>query len=247
MDAHGYSRWGLDFMQGGNFLEATKAFSKAIAIDASDPMVFYLRGVCRSVLNHYKESIEDFDKAIALDSKLHFAYYQRSLSKVDVNDNQGALEDVQEAIRLCDRNAVYHHQAGEVKLLLKDLLGAFLEFSAAVDIDQWFHQARFCRAQIAKEFNHYGLCLHDLTTIIDSLKETEKQINHPNKAEVLLLRATLQLEAEKYQAAIQDYSLALKIFPHHGDAFYYRGKAKTALGQNTEAKKDFETYQSINN
>ena len=76
-----------------------------MAIDPYYSKAYFNRGVAKSILKMYKESITDFTKVIQLDPTDTEAYNSRGRARFESNDKKGGCLDWSKAGELGDFNA----------------------------------------------------------------------------------------------------------------------------------------------
>jgi len=97
----GYLVRGECFTLMGRFQDALSDFGKAIEIDRSDAMAYFLRGnVYHKIEGCDKEALSDYNRAIGLDAKHAGAYCSRSSIYLRLGKYQEAISDCTKAIRL---------------------------------------------------------------------------------------------------------------------------------------------------
>ncbi len=84
---------GLAKYKNGQYIEAVKEFTAAIAKDPRAEQAYYNRGLCQATLGRYKEALEDYNQVLKLDSSDAQAYYLRGWDKFFMGDFAGAAED----------------------------------------------------------------------------------------------------------------------------------------------------------
>jgi tetratricopeptide (TPR) repeat protein len=83
-------RQGNGFMDQHSYDMAIGAYSRALAIDSTDPNVMTDMGVCFYALGKPQQAIALFDQAIALDSGHAIAYFNLGIVHREMNDREKA-------------------------------------------------------------------------------------------------------------------------------------------------------------
>ena len=71
-----------------------KEYSKAIAIDQTNAVTYYNRGLVYSAKGEYDEAIKDYSRAIAIDPKYSAAYYGRGMANQAKGEHGRAAADI---------------------------------------------------------------------------------------------------------------------------------------------------------
>lgn len=106
-----YNLRGSAHAQRRDFDRAVADFDKAIALDASDAILFAARGEAYRLKGDPGRAIADFDKAIALDAKAAGAYHARGLIHLARKAHDRALADLTKAVEIEPRAGAFHDRA----------------------------------------------------------------------------------------------------------------------------------------
>ena len=88
----------------GRTPEAINRYGLALAQNASDPNIYYNRGLAHSRLSQYPQAINDYNKAIVLNAEYPFPYQGRALIKYEkLGDKKGGLQDLKTAAEIYQR------------------------------------------------------------------------------------------------------------------------------------------------
>ena len=91
---------------------AIEEFSKAIAINTSNPHYFNQRAVCYLNLEKFELSLFDMNKSIELDAKYAYFYTCRGFLKTKMKDMEGAVSDYEISLELDpDNDITYNNMA----------------------------------------------------------------------------------------------------------------------------------------
>ncbi len=109
-------------------------FSKAIELDASDPVSYFKRGNLNFETKNYSEALSDFDQTIARDPGNPEVYNIRGNLKFQIQDLTGALQDYSQAIQRNPGNPFYYSNRGATRGSLGDLPKSIDDFTAALNL-----------------------------------------------------------------------------------------------------------------
>ena len=226
-------------------------------------------------LSEAKEAIEnkDYDRAIQiLDSpekgidKSQY-YFFRSLAFFNNGSIKQAVVDMKQAIKqnLDLKKEVYFKDLCFASNDSIEYFSYIIYQSSDYDLDLLLEQINACfalkkenRAQelisqvepICLKFDNYSRKLISIYKkngdYLSALKTINSLIN-ANKADYKLLneRGELFLEAKMYKEAKHDFSMSLDICPSQANAYYHRGTARLALGEQDGAESDWKNAKSL--
>lgn len=177
---------------------------------------FCERGIRRLDRRDYRAAIEDFNKSIRLNRNHGRAYNNRALAEEQLSDFKGALADYTEAIRLRYWTATYNRAS--LRSRMGDREGAIEDLSRCIDLKIFLLESYACRGwereclgQVPEAYQDYRLLL--------SL--------NPVNAHQCGNHAWVYAHLKDYDAAISDYSQAIRFNP--GCAEYYRRRAESKM------------------
>jgi len=98
-------RLGVEANKKGNFDEAIRYYSKAIAIKPDSADLYFVRGRAYRQTSQLDSAINDFTKAISLRPPHAEAYNQRGVTYIGKGDNRKALADFKKACKLGNNDA----------------------------------------------------------------------------------------------------------------------------------------------
>lgn len=107
-----------------SYEEAIAAFGKAAVVKPDEPEVYYLRGVCRSLLGEMEKALVDYDKALALDPEYAEVYFEKGYLYFMESELEKALENFNKAIDLNPEYGEAFQNRGTLKCMMEDKKGA---------------------------------------------------------------------------------------------------------------------------
>ena len=107
---------------------------------------------------------------------------------------------------------------------------ALADFSAAIDHNFAGELAFLNRGIVYAQTGAFDLALKDFN---------EAARLNPSGTEVYYNRGLMYMRAAKYEAAISDFTTATTLNPRHADALAARGAARQAVGETTDAARDY--------
>lgn len=116
----------------GDYVEAIKAYSAAIAEAPGNADFYFGRGLCYVQLNELQTAHRDFSTAIKLDNRFAAALSSRAQLYARTGQAQKALEDYNQIIASVPDAWDYYSQRASLKQRMGDLQGAIADYEAAI-------------------------------------------------------------------------------------------------------------------
>ena len=211
----------LAALQAGNFQQAIGLMDQLIAIDPNESDAYFFRGVGFAQLQDYTRAIDDYTRAIGLKRYMWTYYAFRADAYLLARDVSAALDDYDQAIELNPR----YTEAFRGRALAHQLAGNSLRSQ----LDNLIAEGLASAAQ----GNNFS-AINAFTRAIDSTNEPLRVL-----ADAYYNRALARYSTGDLKAAIQDYSLALEIYPRMHDSYLGRGIANREDGDLRQAGRDF--------
>ena len=233
--AYTYYTWADKKVDSENYAEAIKGFNKAIELY---PLaVFYInRGIAKSNLGRYQETIQDDDEAIRLIPDDFTIYYNRGIQKLKNGDYVEAIQDFDKGLKFNIDHAESYRNRGiaKTKNSKPDYQSAIQDFTDAInrktrDVER--AESYYNRGNAKLQSEDYDGAIEDSTEAI-RLKDDFVDAYFVSGA------AKVERPNPDYGGAIKDYNKIITLNPEDYRAYYNRGIAKKALGQNEDAKQD---------
>jgi tetratricopeptide (TPR) repeat protein len=115
----------------GNCEGAIEDYNLALKKEKNNSEAYYLRGVCKSLMEKNKEAIEDFNLAIQHNPQYAEAYFEKAFSLYALDENETALTFYNKAIEIDPEYAEAYMNRGSVKHNLNNLKGACEDWAMA--------------------------------------------------------------------------------------------------------------------
>ena len=208
------------------------------------------KGDVEQAQRHYDDSIEAYNQAVALDPENPAAY----ASRTDVHIYVGILEMTQSNFK----QAQHHYQSAIQDASQATLIAPTMEYALFFSIQLNAAYIKLGDAEVAlgniqEAQSHYRLAIDSLgaTTFLGQgnmageaayayLAEGKLKLG---ESEILL--GNVEQAENHYREAIADCDQAIALVPQKVEAFYTRGRAKSALADHTGAIADFERVIAI--
>ena len=221
-----------------DFSGAIDDYSSALKLDPSHFKSLYNRAFCLDALGRREDALRDYDAALVVEPRSASAHHNRGV----VLEKLGRLED---AVRAFDNavdngmapDAEYHHARGTNARHRGDHTAAVAEFSAALKLNPRHHAARANRAYARRKIGDF----------VGARRDYGKALADAPTAKLYNARAYCSAKLEKFDAAVADYTEALRLDPANAHALHNRGISYDRLGRDDEAARDFERALELEN
>jgi tetratricopeptide (TPR) repeat protein len=164
-----YSNLGYALLIKRDYLNAIKAFSKAIKLNNSYVSAIVQRGIVYFILNEYENSIVDLEKASSLDNQdyILFDYIGQSYHKLGLFDN--AIENFTKSIELLNDG------------IKSDEMDADNEYVSLFDLYLTRAKVREDKGEATGDLSCYMQARADYQFILNNLASTQNLIDYPQK------------------------------------------------------------------
>lgn len=176
-----------------------------LKINPTSINAYYLRGIARNMLKDYSNAISDFSKVIELDNQNADAYGERGIAKDNIGDSRGAISDYTKCLEYNPNKFFTYANRSISKKKLKDFRGALIDINKAIDI---------------------------LDNI--SLNKSNTDSDYLLKSRYLGIRASILEVINKYDEAIDSYTLAISLDPKNAEAYSGRGILRIIIKQDKD-------------
>jgi tetratricopeptide (TPR) repeat protein len=195
---------------------------RAIALDSTNHVLYYLRGNLKRQLGNRKEAITDYNQAIRIESKYAEAYIGRGIARYDLGDERGAIDDCDRAININRNYHAAYFLKGRIKQQSGDNNGAIDNYNRAIVLNP----------NHAESYNYRGLAYFKKGGYSESANsDYNRAINiNPNYAEAYNNRGYLNYLRGDTKGAIADCNQATYLDPNYAMAYYNLGLSKSQSG-----------------
>jgi tetratricopeptide (TPR) repeat protein len=227
----------LAYLVADNLNGAEKDAVEALTLDPDLALAHFSRGEAYLHNNAVEAAMSEFDTTIRLDPGNGTAYNNRGTVKARIGSNEAAIADFSQAIKLNPNAPGYYANRSAVL----QRLGRFAE--AAPDADRLTVLAPGVPASWNSACWAHAIWGQELET---ALADCDKAVAMtatvtpppPPAASFLDSRCLVKYRMEKYDAAVEDCTAALKINPRLAAALYVRGLALMKSGHRGDGADD---------
>ena len=237
---------GYFLMTQGIYGEALTDFAKAIDLDPSLSVAWNNRGLVYLHQGEYVLAAEQFLAAVNGDSEYVDGWNNLGFACLKQTKFDEALQNIERAIELNPEYIPAWNNRGLINMETKDYEAACIAFTRAIelaDLDPRWYLHRQVALQKLHRFDEAAADQHTIAWI-GRLSESNQHLNHDMQdAARWVARGNCLAEGQRYDAAINDYTNALKLEPDNINALNSRARVQAALGELTKAMDDCD--QSI--
>lgn len=221
-----------------DYKQSIIASTEAIEITDTLAHAYLKRGDSNLGLNNYDDAVDDFSEAIKLEGEKSVAYKGRAIAYYFKNEKDDFSDDIDIYITNHSNDIYAHSLRGDYYTEDEDYEKAILDYSICLKNDPG--NSTF----YLKRGNVYAMDGQTNLSIIDYENYTRLNPNINNDA-LLYKRGLLNIKANNFQKAINDFSLISysftnsKIFELRGDCFF-------ALKNYNDAIKNYSLFLASN-
>ncbi len=211
---------GIGYMQVKNFDDAILSFNRSIEASPEFSEPYYHRGNAWALKKNYEKALADFSRAIELNPDYADAYLGRATVKVEQGQDEQAMTDLNRALESDPHLFNAYILRGLLHKKKGDLKAAADDFTKSVNVKG---------SDPYLGYMNRGIVYKDLGETNRALSDFSRAINRsPRDPSAYILRAEIRLNQKHYDDAIEDSSLALRLFPLATQAYRIRGDALMA-------------------
>jgi tetratricopeptide (TPR) repeat protein len=221
----------------GEYEEAIAHYTEAIRLDPAYMVAYQSRGNAYHHLGKNEEAIADYTEAIRLDPGHRPAYHGRGNAYCELNEYEKAIADYTEAIRLEPRNTVAYQSRGNAYRALGEYEAAIADYEEVIGLDP----------EYAPAYNNlaWTMAYHLDTDYEEALDYALRAVElDPDERHHDTL-ALVYYKLERYDEALENYSLALSLESDFAASYRGRGDVYLALGHYQAALDDYERYLDL--
>lgn len=242
------------------FSESVISFTECLKINPNSSPCLGLRAKSYWNLSRLDLAEKDFNRSIEISPNTPALYLNRGEFRQSFLDNQKnelALADFNKAIQLKPDFADAYYFRGQSSVFKKNYIAAEADYKKALEINPNHISARKALEKLKNERPSVSSTPSPTyrpsnpTPVYQpkpvpsptlTLSESEKA----KRAENFLNSAVYNFRGDKFDAAAQDFTEYLKLYPNNANVYFNRGTAYQRAGKNDLAKADFEKALQIN-
>ncbi|MEO2019908.1 MAG: tetratricopeptide repeat protein [Fuerstiella sp.] len=225
---------GYFLMSRGLTKDALADFDQALKLNPEFAAAWNNRGLVHLANQDYKSAVADFDKAATIDGEYADALNNRGFARFKMGQLSEALSDLKLTVELKPNYTTAWNNCGLVYMQQKKYALAVDAFSQAIRLAPTDMRWLGHRREALKRQGRYTEAAADVEKIqwLNTLNQmTQQALNRPTVSSTWIARAAHLVEGSEFNAAVEDYSRALKLKPADHEALCGRALAWLSLGQ----------------
>jgi tetratricopeptide (TPR) repeat protein len=235
-----YFHRGKAYYELREYEKAMADYTEAIRLDPSDAWAYCTRGNAYSQLGEFEQAIADYTEAIRLEPLYRnglWAYFLRGNAYYELGEYEEAIADCTEVLRLDPNEAWDYGLRGEAYYELGEYEQAIADYREAVRLDP----------EYAEAYNNLAWTMaYDLDTNYEEASEYAlRAVDLQPVASNHHTLALVYYKLERYDEALEHYSLALSLDSAHASSYRGRGDVYLALGDYQAALDDYQRYLDL--
>jgi tetratricopeptide (TPR) repeat protein len=203
---------------------ALSDIAKAISIAPNNHILYYKRAIIYYNKQQFKEALADIDLAIQNDSMKYDLYSVRGAIYAGLNESKKSIQDYTKAIQLNPEDYTTYYNRSLERYKLEDMEGY------CIDLNNTYQQLQ--------KFDPQNLLLKELN-------DTKNIYCDLTKPSYYYQRGIAFYNLQKFDDAVNIYTIGLQKFPTNAMTLSFRGNAYFAKNDYTNALIDY--YASIKN
>ena len=230
------SRNAVSEFKAGNYHEAYRLSSAAIAANPNNSAAYYIRANSHYYgFKNYQEAIKDFSVVLQLTDTFNDVHYLKGLCHYNIGEYQEAIRSFSEHLQSDDTNTDVYFARAMAKSEVGDFLGAIRDYDKIIELNPTYPMQNNNMTTI---YNNKAYCLvqqkkySEALPLVNKALQTEKNIWY-----IWDTRGEIFYHMGQYKKSIEDMDKSLSLEKHY-NSFYIRGLAKIKLGQKEEGCTD---------
>ncbi|MDX2301759.1 MAG: tetratricopeptide repeat protein [Microscillaceae bacterium] len=231
-----------DYLKSGNqkyydqqYAEAMADFKKAIDLEPTYAKAYQNLGNVMFLLQDFEGALDNFNKSIQYDNRSHEAYISRATLYFTLRKYKEALLDIDKALEINPKYSVAHELKGSIYFSLgkkEEACGLWKESATIGNEIARKKLALHCGIEIAAP---------NTTPLMRGAEgEGDSKTKLPENTEDLCKLGDHHMELRNYEDALDVFNKAIKQDAKCAKAYFGRGMAKFAQGDQKNACKDFQ-------
>lgn len=213
-DADSFSKTGNDFLKQGKYVEAEKAFTRAIELNNQLSNYYNDRGYAYYKMDKFPQAIDDFTKALELPMDYTKANNPLLPGTVQVFVPDPAFTEFNRFFNGRDYFSVVYLYRGLAYLALKKQEQAISDFDNAIKLDSEYILAYYNRGAAHGQLDRFDQAISDYTQVI--------KFDSEHVADAYFHRGSNYGKLNLFDQAISDFTQVIKLDPKYAEAYFYR-------------------------
>ncbi len=224
LDPHniaGYDQRAQVFALLSLFDRALDDFSSALELNPDSALIYAHRGRIYASMNKFDEAIDDLTRATELDPYSPEPYLWQAGVYMSLHRLPQAIAVLNRAAEIAPDYALVYARRGDAYLAMDTKRRALTDYTRAITLDPTLDEAYHHRGIAHSLLDHYEKALEDLSRAVE--------LTDPEDPWLYFTRGNVYAEMGKFNAAIADYTRAIKLYPAISNFYTGRGNIYAEL------------------
>jgi tetratricopeptide (TPR) repeat protein len=227
-NAKQFYKTGLTFVEAGNHKDAIEQFTKALNVDPEYAQAYVERARSYEAAGDLQNAADDFKRALTFEQKESELYYDAARVNYSLGNFNDALELINKSIALDKKSESAFRLLSRVQMSLEDYSNSLISINKAITLKDT-PENNFYRGQVSEKMKNYNQAEIDYNTAIT--KNTQYTAAY-------LALASLRLQLNKPEKAMESCNSLLKLEPNNKDALLIRSHIYARLTEYPKAIDD---------
>jgi len=223
-----FYKTGLAFMQAGNLKDAEEQFTKALEIDPEYVQVYIERAHTYEALGDLRNAADDMKRVLAFEPKEEELFYDAARLNYLLANYNDALELINKSLNLNARYEQAYRLRCRIQFDFGDLSGSLVSINKALSLKDT-PENYFYHGQVSEKMQNFYQAELDYDKAI---AKNDRYID------AYLALASLRLEINKPDAALENCNSVLAIEPGNKEAYLIRSRIYARLTEYPKAIDD---------
>ncbi len=227
-NARQFFKTGLTFVEAGNHKDAIDQFTKALAIDPEYAQAYVERARSYEAVGELQHTADDLKRALTFEEKEPELFFDAARVNYELANFQDALELVNKSIALDKKLEPAFRLLARIQMALEDFSNSLVSINKALELKD-NAENNFYRGQLSEKMKNYNQAETDYK---NALSRNNKYV------EAYLAQASLRLQLNKIQEAMESCNAVLNLEPNNKDALLIRSRVYAKLTEYPKAIDD---------
>ncbi|MDL5044594.1 tetratricopeptide repeat protein [Oscillatoria amoena NRMC-F 0135] len=219
----------LALIQNYQYANAIQSAGDALQL-ADTATAYYYRANAHRFMGNYAEAITDYTTAVKKAPENYDYVHERGIARLHINSLDSALQDFMAAKNINPIDPRAFLSIGSTYTLKKDFGAALRFYEQSLGLKPDYYQALNAKCRLLRDIGQIDSCISTLYTAINY---------HQDSAELYKLRCDMLFKKQRYNEAVIDAGVLIRLMPNKAPYYNVRGYCKMQQDKIQEALDDF--------
>jgi tetratricopeptide (TPR) repeat protein len=213
-NAKQFYKTGISFVESGNHKDAIEQFTKAIELSPDYTQAYIDRARSYEALNELQKTVDDYNRALVFETKSHTLYYDAASVNYKMGNNKEAFDLINKCIMVKINYIEAYQLLTQIQIALEDYSGALVTINKGLKIKD-YSENNYYHGLVSEKMKNYNQAELDYERAI---------IKNDKYILAYLALASLRLQLNKPDKAMESCNAVFRINPYNKDAYLVRSK-----------------------